>query len=48
VIFGVGKFAAHAAELASFRDYGVPAPEVTVVAIGILEHVGACCSSRAG
>lgn len=40
VIFGVGKFTAHGSELASFRGYGLPAPAVTVVAIGILEIAG--------
>lgn len=40
VIFGVGKFTAHGSELASFRDYGLPAPGVTVVAVGILEIAG--------
>jgi putative oxidoreductase len=40
VVFGAGKFVNHAAELASFRTYGLPAPEVLVVAIGIIELVG--------
>jgi putative oxidoreductase len=40
VVFGAGKFASHASELASFRSYGVPAPEVFVVAIGVVEVVG--------
>jgi putative oxidoreductase len=40
VVFGAGKFVNHAAELASFRTDGLPAPEVLVVAIGIIELVG--------
>jgi uncharacterized membrane protein YphA (DoxX/SURF4 family) len=40
VIFGVGKFTAHRSELASFRGYGLPAPAVAVVAVGILEIAG--------
>jgi putative oxidoreductase len=40
VVFGIGKFTAHASELASFRGYGLPAPETFVYAIGVLELVG--------
>jgi putative oxidoreductase len=40
IVFGVGKFAAHASELASFRSYGLPAPEAFVYAIGVLEIGG--------
>jgi putative oxidoreductase len=40
VVFGVGKFVNHAAELASFESYGLPAPEVFVLAIGVIELVG--------
>lgn len=40
VVFGVGKFVDHAAELASFRDYPLPAPEVLVYAVGVLEIAG--------
>jgi putative oxidoreductase len=40
VAFGIGKFTAHASELASFRDYGLPAPEVFVYAVGVVEIVG--------
>jgi putative oxidoreductase len=38
--FGIGKFTSHASELASFRSYGLPFPEVFVYAIGVLEVVG--------
>jgi len=38
--FGVGKFANHAAELASFRHYALPAPAAFVDAIGVIEIVG--------
>ena len=40
VVFGAGKFVNHASELASFRSYDLPAPEVFVVVIGIVELVG--------
>ena len=40
-VFGVGKFVEHSAELASFRDYGLPAPDAFVYAIGVLEVGGA-------
>ncbi len=40
VIFGLGKFVNHASELASFRAYGLPAPEVFVIAIGVIELIG--------
>jgi putative oxidoreductase len=40
LIFGIGKFSAHASELASFRTYGLPAPEVFVYVVGVLEIVG--------
>lgn len=40
VAFGVGKFTAHASELASFKTYGLPAPEVFVYVIGVVEIVG--------
>ena len=40
VAFGVGKFVNHASELASFKTYGLPAPEAFVAAIGVLELVG--------
>lgn len=40
VVFGAGKFVNHAAELASFRLYGLPAPEVFVLLIGALELIG--------
>ena len=40
VVFGAGKFVNHSSELASFRTYGVPAPELFVVAVGVIELVG--------
>lgn len=40
VAFGVGKFVNHASELASFKTYGLPAPEVFVFAIGVIEVIG--------
>jgi uncharacterized membrane protein YphA (DoxX/SURF4 family) len=40
LLFGLGKFVAYDAELDAFRSYGLPAPEVAVVAIGVFEVVG--------
>ena len=40
VVFGAGKFVNHTSELASFRHYALPAPEVFVYVIGMLELVG--------
>jgi uncharacterized membrane protein YphA (DoxX/SURF4 family) len=40
VLFGAGKFVNHASELASFRQYAVPAPDGFVYVIGVLEIVG--------
>jgi putative oxidoreductase len=40
VAFGVGKFVNHASELASFKTYGLPAPEAFVLAIGAIEVIG--------
>jgi putative oxidoreductase len=40
VAFGAGKFLNHGAELASFKTYGLPAPEVFVVVIGVIELIG--------
>ncbi len=40
VAFGVGKFLNHASELASFKSYGLPAPELFVAMIGVIELVG--------
>ncbi len=40
VIFGLGKFVNHAAELSSFETYGIPRPEVMVSVIGVLEVEG--------
>lgn len=39
VIFGIGKFTAHAGELSSFRTYGLPSPDAFVYAVGALELV---------
>ena len=40
VVFGIGKFVNHASELASFKTYGLPAPDAFVVVIGLVEVVG--------
>ena len=40
VVFGAGKFVNHASELASFKTYGLPAADVFVVVIGVVEVVG--------
>jgi putative oxidoreductase len=40
VVFGAGKFVNHASELASFRSYALPAPEVFVIVVGVIELVG--------
>jgi putative oxidoreductase len=40
LIFGVSKFVNHAAELASFRHYPVPAPGALVYAVGVIEIGG--------
>jgi uncharacterized membrane protein YphA (DoxX/SURF4 family) len=40
VVFGVGKFVNHAAELASFKSYGLPLPGLFVIAVGAIELVG--------
>jgi putative oxidoreductase len=40
IVFGAGKFINHAAELASFRSYGLPVPEAFLIVIGLLELVG--------
>lgn len=40
-IFGTGKFVDHSTELASFRLYGLPAPNAFVYFIGALELAGA-------
>ena len=38
--FGLGKFVNHASELASFKAYGLPAPEGFVVVISTIELAG--------
>jgi putative oxidoreductase len=40
VLFGVVKFASHEAEVDSFREYGLPEPDLTVYLIGVLEVGG--------
>jgi uncharacterized membrane protein YphA (DoxX/SURF4 family) len=40
VVFGIGKFVNHTSELASFKTYGLPAPEAFVLVIGLIELVG--------
>jgi len=41
LVFGIGKFTSHESEVASFEDYGLPAPDAWVYAIGVLEIAGA-------
>jgi putative oxidoreductase len=38
--FGAAKFASHTSEVASFRTYGLPAPDAFVYAIGVVELAG--------
>ena len=40
VVFGIGKFVDHASELASFKAYGLPAPDAFVVIVGLIEMIG--------
>ena len=40
LIFGAAKFTDHAAELASFRHYPLPVPDVAVYAVAALEITG--------
>jgi uncharacterized membrane protein YphA (DoxX/SURF4 family) len=40
VAFGAGKFVNHSSELASFRSYDLPTPEVFVIVVGVIELVG--------
>ena len=40
---GIGKFADRASEVADFRHYGVPQPEVAVSVAGVVEIVGGIC-----
>ena len=40
VVFGLGKFVNHSSELASFSAYGLPAPGVFVIVIGVIELIG--------
>jgi putative oxidoreductase len=40
---GLGKFTDHASELADFRHYGVPFPELAVPLAGVIEVVGGAC-----
>jgi putative oxidoreductase len=40
VVFGIGKFTDHGSELASFRAYGLPAPDAFVVIVGLIELFG--------
>jgi putative oxidoreductase len=37
---GIGKFTDHAKELADFRSYEVPWPDVAVPTVGVIEIVG--------
>ena len=40
---GIGKFADRASEVADFRHYGVPLPDVAVPVAGVIEVVGGVC-----
>jgi putative oxidoreductase len=40
---GLGKFAGHASEVADFRHYGVPLPDIAVPLAGVVEVVGGTC-----
>jgi putative oxidoreductase len=40
VVFGIAKFVNRGSELASFKAYGLPAPEAFVIVIGLVELVG--------
>ena len=40
---GIGKFTDRASEIADFRHYGVPLPEVAVSVAGVVEIVGGIC-----
>jgi putative oxidoreductase len=40
VAFGAGKFVNHGSELASFKTYGLPAPEAFVIVVGVIELIG--------
>jgi putative oxidoreductase len=40
VAFGAGKFVNSGSELASFKTYGLPAPEAFVIVIGVIELIG--------
>src|SRR4051794_20182214 len=40
---GIGKFADHPREVADFRHYGVPLPDLAVPLAGVIEVVGGVC-----
>jgi putative oxidoreductase len=40
IVFGIGKFVNHASETASFQSYGLPAPGVFTILIGLVELFG--------
>lgn len=40
VVFGIGKFTAHATEVEHFEDYGLPAADAFVYLVGVLEIGG--------
>lgn len=46
VVFGAGKFVNQASELASFRLYGLPAPDAFVYVIGGVEITGGLLLAR--
>ena len=40
MVTGIGKFVTFQSEVAAFRSFGIPAPEVMVVLAGLLEAIG--------
>jgi putative oxidoreductase len=40
IAFGIVKFTRHASEVASFQAYGLPAPDLFVYVIGVVEVLG--------
>ncbi|GAC1316575.1 MAG: hypothetical protein NVSMB25_02540 [Thermoleophilaceae bacterium] len=40
LVAGLTKFLAHGSEVAAFRRFGLPSPEVTVTVTGLLEAAG--------
>jgi len=40
LVFGIGKFSSHGSEVAAFESYGLPAPDLFVYLVGVLEVGG--------